>query len=176
MNLIQKAIKIATSVHENQWRKGKSGGFRLPYIFHPFDVAKMVWRFGFGDEINIAASILHDIEDSSDYLATLDLVKALGEPELVEVVADLSFLSGTKEEYMKRFSNPSMNIRSVILKACDRLSNVKDLVANGESDYAKKYLKKADSVYNALLSREEEIIKKWDVYAYYRLMNNWTYK
>jgi len=175
MNLVQKSISIAVLAHAGQYRKGIIGGFRVPYIIHPFDVMKMAHRLGFGDEITLSCCILHDaVEDNKDKPEVLDAIKALGVPEIVHTVMDLSFLSGSKEEYMARFALPSMNYRSIVVKAFDRMCNVKDLFINGEKDYARKYMKKADSVYMGLICNQQKIINEWDIYAYRNLMSEWT--
>ena len=66
-DLLQKAVDMATKLHEGQ--KRKSGE---PYIIHPLAVAKILAGIGMDDH-TIVAGILHDVvEDTS---CTLDDIK-----------------------------------------------------------------------------------------------------
>lgn len=60
--LIRKAYKIASDAHKDV--KRKSGE---PYITHPLDVALIVAKeIGLGPQ-SIAAALLHDVVEDSDY-------------------------------------------------------------------------------------------------------------
>src|SRR6218665_3703648 len=68
--LIRKAFDLAVDAHKDQRRKTGE-----PYIFHPIEVAKIV-----ADEIglgatSIAAALMHDVVEDTDY--TLDDIEEL---------------------------------------------------------------------------------------------------
>ena len=66
--LIFKAIRFAAKAHEGQVRKG----LRVPYIYHPMDVGRILMDMGCPEEI-VAAGILHDTLEDTD--VTLELLK-----------------------------------------------------------------------------------------------------
>ena len=60
--LVRKAYKIAADAHKDVRRKSGE-----PYITHPLDVALIVTReIGLGPQ-SIAAALLHDVVEDSDY-------------------------------------------------------------------------------------------------------------
>ena len=62
LELIKKAFDVAWDAHKNQRRKTGE-----PYIFHPIAVAKIVAEeIGLG-ATSIAAALLHDVIEDSDY-------------------------------------------------------------------------------------------------------------
>ena len=59
--MIQEAARFATKAHEGMLRKGG----KMPYIYHPLEVAFLVSRMTKDEEV-IAAGYLHDVlEDTS---------------------------------------------------------------------------------------------------------------
>ena len=173
MNLLNKVILIAVNAHINQLRKHEINGFRLPYITHPIEITKFLWKLGFGDEITLASAILHDaVEDNLDNPKILDNIKLLGIQEITNTVMDLSILSGTKAEYLKKFGLPSISPRSLVIKIVDRLCNVNDFMLTDHL-YAKKYLDKASILSVGLVLKEKEIIKIWGQPAFSRLKEQW---
>ncbi|WML38157.1 HD domain-containing protein [Neobacillus sp. OS1-2] len=68
MNVIEKALQIASKAHANQFRKHTD----IPYITHPVAVGMMLMKAGYGDDL-VAAGILHDtVEDTSLTLADIE--------------------------------------------------------------------------------------------------------
>ena len=62
LKLIKKAFDVAWDAHKDQRRKSGE-----PYIFHPIAVAKIVAEeIGLG-ATSIAAALLHDVIEDSDY-------------------------------------------------------------------------------------------------------------
>ena len=60
--LIRKAFDLALDAHSDQRRKTGE-----PYIFHPIAVAKIVaYEIGLGSE-SIAAALLHDVVEDTEY-------------------------------------------------------------------------------------------------------------
>ncbi len=127
-DILQKAVDMATQLHEGQ--KRKSGE---PYIIHPLAVAKILADIGMDDH-TIAAGILHDVvEDTS---CTLDDIKnEFGEDValMVDGVTKLTNLEySSKEEAQaenirKMFLAMSKDIRVLVIKLCDRLHNMRTI-------------------------------------------------
>lgn len=127
-DLLQKAVDMATKLHEGQ--KRKSGE---PYIIHPLAVAKILAGIGMDDH-TIVAGILHDVvEDTSCTLD--DIKKEFGEDIalMVDGVTKLTNLEySSKEEAQaenirKMFLAMSKDIRVLVIKLCDRLHNMRTI-------------------------------------------------
>lgn len=72
MELIEKALQIASLAHEGQYRKNTN----IPYIVHPVAVGMILQKAGYRDEM-IAAGILHDTVEDTD-LTLSDLMRDFG--------------------------------------------------------------------------------------------------
>lgn len=83
MNLIDKALQVASMAHEGQYRKNT----KIPYISHPVAVGMILQKAGYRDEL-IAAGILHDTVEDTD-LELEDLEKEFGHG-IAELVAGCS--------------------------------------------------------------------------------------
>lgn len=120
------AIKYATEKHSGQVRKvsGK------PYITHPIQVMNMVEYFKKSKHLDelLAAAVLHDtLEDTS---ATFVELATEFSPMVASIVLEVTSdkeqikLVG-KTEYLKR-KMLGMSSYGLLIKLCDRLSNVSD--------------------------------------------------
>ncbi len=90
---IQKAINLASRLHEGQVRKGD---LHLPYISHPFAVAWILNSYT-DDEDVIIAGLLHDVlEDVKNYYYG-DLLKSFGE-RVAKIVKEVSEDKNPNEE------------------------------------------------------------------------------
>lgn len=174
--VIQVAVGIATSLHSKQFRKNKINGISLPYITHPLEVMKRVWRWGAGSSHNMIASLLHDVfEDcfkGCEIRYSKQTLKQMFETELgytndiidklidksLNIVEELTFVgeSCEKSNYMSSFYNKSID--SVIIKMSDRFCNCLDFYCGGDCDYAYKYYNKAQNLFDVFKTRKQEII------------------
>ena len=125
---LEKAYMKAKELHKDQ--KRKSGE---PYIIHPMAVAKILAELGM-DDVSIAAGLLHDVVEDTDY--TLDqLREEFGEEValIVDGVTKLtSFVYGGKraaqdETIRKMFLAMTKDIRVLIIKLADRLHNLRTI-------------------------------------------------
>ena len=81
--LIRKAFDVAVDAHSQQRRKTGE-----PYIFHPIAVAKIVaMEIGLG-ATSIAAALLHDVVEDTDY--TLDDMEQLFGETIARIVNGLT--------------------------------------------------------------------------------------
>ena len=79
--LFEKALRVAARAHRQQLRKASD----LPYITHPFSVAMILIRAGFRDDYLLAAALLHDTIEDTDY--SVAELTAEFPPQVTEYVA-----------------------------------------------------------------------------------------
>ena len=120
--LQQSALNFAKEHHKGQYRKGSS----RQYISHCMEVARILHKNGYSDEI-IAAGLLHDtVEDTEVTLK--DLERLFGEEvsNLVKNVSEDKSIGRPwlerKRMYVKSISNAPEG--SVVISAADKLHNI----------------------------------------------------
>lgn len=150
------AFIYVAKAHSNQFRK-KTG---IPYFSHCVDVMNTVTRWGFVDVTTLKAAIAHDVLEDCPFVTEEMLLGVIGQ-ESFDVVKELTFkeVSGSpkaaqKEQYMHSFRNSSL--RALCVKLADRYCNILDFTLS-DPDYAKKYWKKAQPLFDAYLEREREV-------------------
>ena len=126
--LIRKAFDIALDAHKDQRRKSGE-----PYIFHPIAVAKIVAEeIGLG-ATSIAAALLHDVVEDSEY--TYEDMKKLFGNKIANIVNGLTKISIMNhqnisiqsENYRKLLLTLSEDFRVILIKIADRLHNMRTL-------------------------------------------------
>lgn len=125
MDVIEKALQIASKAHQGQYRKGTD----IPYIAHPVAVGMLLMKAGYRDEV-VAAGILHDTDEDTDYKLE-DIKRDFGE-EIAEIVAGCSEPDKSlsweerKEHTIEFLKTASSDIRAV---ACaDKLHNIRSII------------------------------------------------
>lgn len=140
VHFIEKAYKTAKYLHRNQKRKDGT-----PYIFHPVEVALILARLDF-DENVIAGGLLHDTvedcgylieevkRDFNDTVATLvDSVSAIDDSKYVfdeeNIFEDPNFvkLSAGEQTFKKLISFGKGNPCGFAIKFADRLHNLRTI-------------------------------------------------
>ena len=119
--MIQKAAVFAAKAHEGMMRKGS----RIPYIYHPMEVALIVAQMTEDPEV-IAAAYLHDVlEDTS--VTPEELEKAFGRRVLSFVKAESEDKSLTwKERKANTVAHLKQAPREVkLITLGDKLSNMR---------------------------------------------------
>lgn len=134
---INKAIKIAATLHEGQFRKGST----TPYIAHPYAVALMTQNY-IDDESTFIAAILHDVlEDVPNRVYTAEnMVEDFGRDitNIVETVTEPDIHIPTPEAWHARKNayianlQGTSDIRPLIVSACDKLHNMGELILGHE--------------------------------------------
>ncbi len=118
---LEKAVNMAAKYHDNQYRKNKK---LLPYISHCYNVALILQRAGFSDDV-IIAGILHDtVEDTN---LTLDVIKKEFGKNVADMIRKLTNKEGLsykerKIEQISIFKNAPENVKAI--KSADILHNV----------------------------------------------------
>ena len=128
-DLIQKAYAFAEKAHAGQKRKNTQ-----PHFNHCLKTAEELarWRL---DETTIAAGLLHDVIENTDYTA-LDIEQEFG-PDIKHLVEGVTKLGTVKyrgvetqvENLRKLILAMAEDIRVILIKLADRLHNMRTLNA-----------------------------------------------
>jgi guanosine-3',5'-bis(diphosphate) 3'-pyrophosphohydrolase len=127
--LIDKAFNLANEAH---WNKRRRSG--EPFILHPISVAKIVnQEIGLGSK-SIAAALLHDVVEDTDF--TLEDIEREFGPKIATLIDGLTKISGTynkensslqAENFRKMLLTLSDDLRVILIKIADRLHNMRTL-------------------------------------------------
>ena len=129
--LIRKAFDIAVDAHKDQRRKSGEA-----YIFHPIAVAKIVASEIGLDATSIAAALLHDVVEDTDY--SLDDIEQMFGETVARIVDGLTKISSLKkdmdvsmqaENFRKMLLTLNDDVRVIIIKIADRLHNMQTMDA-----------------------------------------------
>jgi GTP pyrophosphokinase len=127
--LIRKALDLAVEAHAPQRRKSGEA-----YIFHPIAVAKIVAKEIGLDATSIAAALLHDVVEDTQYTLT-DIEQLFGETiaRIVDGLTKIAHLkkdadiSSQAENFRKMLLTLNDDIRVIIIKIADRLHNMQTM-------------------------------------------------
>lgn len=132
------AIEYATYYHDGQKRKDGS-----PYVEHPKRVANYVALYKDSSHMEnlLCAAVLHDVIEDTD-ATYLDILDNFG-IEIASLVQELTndFAAQKALGKAQYLSDKMIRMTSwaLVLKLCDRLDNVKDLVF-APDDFKKRYI------------------------------------
>jgi GTP pyrophosphokinase len=127
--LIRKAFDIAVDAHKEQRRKSGEA-----YIFHPIAVAKIVASEIGMDATSIAAALLHDVVEDTNY--TLNDIEQLFGTAVAKIVDGLTKISAIEQErdvslqaenFRKMLLTLNDDVRVIIIKIADRLHNMQTM-------------------------------------------------
>lgn len=139
MDVVQKAFDFANEAHKNVRRR--SGG---PYIIHPIEVASIVVSdIGLGYK-SIAAALLHDVVEDTDY--TVDDIRKLFGDKIASLVDGLTKIKNVldnedrskklvdayarslqAENFKRILLTLNDDVRVVLIKLADRLHNCRTI-------------------------------------------------
>ncbi|MCC7521857.1 MAG: bifunctional (p)ppGpp synthetase/guanosine-3',5'-bis(diphosphate) 3'-pyrophosphohydrolase [Flavobacteriaceae bacterium] len=126
--LIRKAFDLAVEAHKDQRRKSGE-----PYVYHPIAVAKIVANdIGLG-ATSIAAALLHDVVEDTQY--TLEYVEKEFGVKIAHIVDGLTKISNLNKEtasiqaenYRKMLLTLNDDVRVILIKIADRYHNMQTL-------------------------------------------------
>lgn len=136
MELIEKAIEIATKAHDGQYRKTTD----IPYITHPFSVGMMLSMYGYSEEV-IVAGLLHDTLEDTD-LTIQEIQGQFGKyiAELVQGASEKNKSLSWEERKQATINYLKNATRDLCLIICaDKLHNIrsirKSIELNGEKTW-----------------------------------------
>lgn len=129
--MIRQAFDVAVEAHSEQRRKSGEA-----YIFHPIAVAKIVASEIGLDATSIAAALLHDVVEDTEYTFE-DIQNLFGETvaRIVNGLTKISImdkeedrpLSLQAENYRKMLLTLNDDVRVIIIKIADRLHNMQTM-------------------------------------------------
>ncbi|OLN32276.1 RelA/SpoT family protein [Desulfosporosinus metallidurans] len=126
--IVDKAYRFAEVAHRNQLRNSGED-----YILHPLEVAQILAELEM-DEATIAAALLHDVVEDTQYTLA-DIEKEFG-PEIALLVDGVTKLGRIEykskveqqvENLRKMFLAMAKDIRVILIKLADRLHNMRTL-------------------------------------------------
>lgn len=147
---LKKAIEYATKMHKGQTRLTGE-----PYINHPLHVLQNVLKYKESKNIEtlLISACLHDtIEDTS--ATYYDIVERFG-PQVASLVLEV-----TTDEDMKNalgkcqylsIKMKNMSSWALVIKLCDRLDNVNDLLRCKDDKFKNKYINETIEILNYLI-------------------------
>lgn len=129
--LIRSAFDVAVDAHKDQRRKSGEA-----YIFHPIAVAKIVASEIGLDATSIAAALLHDVVEDTDYTLE-DIERMFGDTvaRIVDGLTKIANITMTEdvslqaENFRKMLLTLNEDIRVIIIKIADRLHNMQTMDA-----------------------------------------------
>lgn len=148
MELIEKALQVASKAHQNQFRKNTD----IPYIAHPAAVGMMVMKAGYDEDV-VAAAILHDTVEDTD-LTLEDIEREFG-TKIAEIVAGCSepdkslSWQARKEHTIEFLKTAAEDIR--VVACADKLHNIRSII--------KDYQQLGDKVWERFNAGKEK--QKW---------------
>jgi (p)ppGpp synthase/HD superfamily hydrolase len=136
-SLMERAWRIAGVAHAGQKRKATD----IPYLVHPAAVALILQRSGFADENLLAAAILHDVVEDTDW--TLQQLADQFPPEVLQIVDVLTekkhdehgrkrAWAERKQEKLERIKQSSVDSRAVWL--ADKRHNLETMAFDHVDD------------------------------------------
>lgn len=157
---VQLDIKLAYCLgkfgHRAQTRKELTEGKPTRYFEHVRRVAIILMdEMKIMERDMIIAALLHDSLEDCDDLSPELLEHSFG-PNVVSIIKMLSKVP--KEGYIERLNN-CHNWRVLVIKACDRLDNLRSLMVPGTSlDFQKKQIKETKEKYFSIFDRMVQIV------------------
>ena len=127
--LIRLAFNTSVDAHKNQRRKSGE-----PYVFHPIAVAKIVASKIGLDATCIAAALLHDVIEDTEYNESR--IQKLFGKTISKIVIGLTKISKLKKEkdislqaenFRKMLLTLNDDVRVILIKIADRLHNMQTL-------------------------------------------------
>jgi GTP diphosphokinase / guanosine-3',5'-bis(diphosphate) 3'-diphosphatase len=129
--IIRKAFDVAVDAHKDQRRKSGEA-----YIFHPIAVAKIVAsEIGLGATA-IAAALMHDVVEDSEY--TVEDIERMFNPKIAKLVEGLTKISKVipdqeismqAENFRKMLLTLNDDVRVILIKLADRLHNMQTMAS-----------------------------------------------
>jgi (p)ppGpp synthase/HD superfamily hydrolase len=125
--LVERALRTAARAHRNHQRKASD----VPYVSHLAGVALILCRAGFNDDAVLAASLLHDAVEDTNY--TAEMLTADFPPEVAAWVAATTerkrddenqprSWEDRKREHLEHVAAAPLEARAIVL--ADKLHNL----------------------------------------------------
>jgi RelA/SpoT family (p)ppGpp synthetase len=162
-NLIFRAYEFSWEAHKNNIRASGE-----PYFDHPYSVAMILANEIPLDDISIAAALLHDVAEDTDY--EIKDIKAEFGDKIAEIVDGVTKIKdiphniekSTVDGYRKLLLSMVDDIRVILIKFADRLHNMRTLeYLSPERQY--RMAKETLDIYTPLAHRFGLANIKWEL-------------
>lgn len=163
----RRADQFAERAHAGQYRSGKPGAPKVPYITHPRAVAAVLHdEAGITDEAMLMAALLHDtMEDCG--VTHAHLVAEFGH-DVADLVAEL-----TNEETVSRDGKLAMQVakarkmsaRASAIKIADKAVNLRNILSeppDWTTERKRRYFDDARKVVHAMAHKHPGLQKLFD--------------
>lgn len=172
-DIVNRAIIFATRAHEGMYRKGT----KLPYIVHPIEACAVAASIT-DDPVILAAAVLHDVIEDTDYGAeeirelfgeeVLCLIASDTEDKREELPAEQTWKARKQEtiDYLKEKASYGEKIIVLSDKVANMRSIYRDYLEIGDKIWERFNEKKKTMqqwYYEAILENVQELA---DTYAY----------
>ena len=141
---IEKAYKMACSVHEGERRKSGE-----PYIVHPLCVANILAEMEASEEC-IIAGLLHEVLEK-DTILSIEEVKKEFSDEMAQIIQGVTQLNKIKLEDLRE-EVVKQDINCILIKLADRLHNMRT-IKYMESDKLKEKAKETIEFFSPIATR-----------------------
>jgi (p)ppGpp synthase/HD superfamily hydrolase len=124
------ALEFAVKAHRGQVRKGT----RLPYVFHPMNVARTLLESGYDDDI-VIAGLLHDTIEDTD--TTIEEIESVFGAQVASLVLGASEKNKDdtwekrKEETIEHLKSAPIDL--LLVSCADKLDNIRSIRTDLES-------------------------------------------
>ena len=151
---LEKTIDYATKMHEGQTRLNGE-----PYINHPLHVVQNVLKYKKSKNIEelLMAACLHDIIEDTE-ATYYDITSKFG-PMVASLVLELTTDEDMKNALGKKqylsIKMRNMSSWALVIKLCDRLDNVNDLINCNNEEFKNKYINETICILNYLIINRE---------------------
>lgn len=144
--LTMRAVTFADKLHKGQVRDNGE-----PYAKHPFQVCRTMLNHNdhklLGDSL-LAAALLHDVLENTE--ETEESLAALFGEQVASYVAKVTKtkdkeLAKTKEYKEQYYGVIAQDVKLVMLKACDRVCNIADMVEIFATDRLERYVEETET-------------------------------
>ncbi|MBR5369862.1 MAG: bifunctional (p)ppGpp synthetase/guanosine-3',5'-bis(diphosphate) 3'-pyrophosphohydrolase [Bacilli bacterium] len=147
---LEEAIKYAVKMHEGQKRQNGD-----PYIYHPLRVLKNILKYKKSKNLEtlLISACLHDvIEDTkATYPEIVDKFGPQVASLVLEVTTDEDMKKALGKERYLSIKMKNMSSWALVIKLCDRLDNVSDLIELKDEKFVDKYVNETIEIMNYLL-------------------------
>lgn len=145
-----KAVDYATKAHKGQFRKNSD----IPYIYHPLNLACHCLAMGIKDDAIIAACLLHDVLEDTDF--TVEDLKVDFEKEVVELVVLMTHGKSEdktiRENIIKKYyKDLAKNPKAALIKCVDRCNNLTTMSYGLSRDRIYRYIRESEEYILPLL-------------------------
>ncbi len=162
--MITKAFQLSSEAHKDHYRASGE-----PYFTHPYEVAMIVVKEIPLDDVSVAAALLHDVVEDTDY--NLDFIAKEFPPEVVEIVDGVTKITDvfrgreiTKaENYRKLLLSMVKDVRVMLVKFADRLHNMRTLDAIKKVEKQRRIAKETLEIYAPFAHRFGLGKIKWEL-------------